>query len=362
MKLEFKTIYVKKQFPLTISRGVLRGSENLFVNITIDGISGWGEIAGKPRQNEHDKANEPETPEFYQQTLRQFCEQDFADFAIAKIYDLGIQQQIPPYALAGLDIALWDWLGKKANLPLYQLLGSGKPTVATSVTIGINSPEVVRERVPLLLHGTGIRALKLKLGSPLGIEADQAMYAQVVECAANYDVKLRVDANGGWSVDAAIDMMKWLAEKGCEYVEQPLRAGQEAELPRIYRHRPLPIYVDESCRFSRDIPQWAHCVDGVNLKLMKCGGITEALRIIAVARAHGLKTMIGCMGESSIAISAAAAITGLIDHIDLDSHLNLDPDPSVGATLQNGIIMPNDHPGHGAALRSSALCAPSQCP
>jgi muconate cycloisomerase len=91
-------------------------------------------------------------------------------------------------------------------------------------------------------------------------------------------------------------------------------------------------------------------VDGVNLKLMKCGGLTEALRIVAVARAFGLKTMIGCMGESSVSISAGAAIGALFDHIDLDSHLNLAPDPATGVSLKNGVITPNNHPGHGAQL------------
>jgi muconate cycloisomerase len=276
--------------------------------------------------------------------------QDLSGKSIHDIHQLAREQQVPACALAGLDIALWDWLGKKAGLPLYRLLGLGKPSVPTSVTIGINPPEVVRERVPLLLDGTGIKFLKIKLGSPEGLEADQAMFSQVVESTRNYDVKLRVDANGGWRTDDAIFMMKWLSERNTDYVEQPLKEGEEADLPRIFKNRPLPIFVDESCRFSSNIPGWADCVDGVNLKLMKCGGITEALRIIAVARAFGLQTMIGCMGESSMSISAGAAITELLDHVDLDSHLNLDPDPCSGAQLVDGIIVPNELPGHGASI------------
>ena len=110
--------------------------------------------------------------------------------------------------------------------------------------------------------------------------------------------------------------------------------------------------MDESCRFSNSIPSFAKYVDGVNMKLMKCGGITEAMRIIATARAHGLKTMIGCMSESSIAIAAAAALTGGIDHIDLDSHYNLAPDPAIGAPMVEGVTMPIEKPGHGAELKS----------
>ena len=257
---------------------------------------------------------------------------------VTDVYDLARQEGVPACALAVLDIALWDLLAKKANLPLYQLYGLSKPTIPTSVTIGINPPEVVRERVPLLLEGTGIQSLKIKLGSPEGVDADKAMFAQVIESCKPYDVVIRVDANGGWNIDDALMMNKWLADHNTDYVEQPLKEGEEELLPVLFKNRPLPIYVDESCRFSTDIPNWAHAVDGVNLKLMKCGGLTEALRIIAVARSFNLKTMIGCMGESSISISAGAAITGLIDHIDLDSHLNLAPDPAVGAALISGVI------------------------
>ncbi len=112
----------------------------------------------------------------------------------------------------------------------------------------------------------------------------------------------------------------------------------------------MPIYVDESCRLSSSVPKLAGRCDGVNLKLMKCGGITEALRIVAAARACGLGTMIGCMGESTVAIAGGAALGALFDHIDLDSQLNLNPDPASGLDMVDGIVMPRDVPGHGAEL------------
>ncbi len=149
-------------------------------------------------------------------------------------------------------------------------------------------------------------------------------------------------------------MMRWLADRGCTYVEQPLAEGREADLPAIFHDRPLPIFVDESCRFSSQIPGWAEAVDGCSVKLMKCGGITEALRIVATARAHGLGTMIGCNGESSVSIAAGAAIGALFDHIDLDSHLNLAPDPAVGAPLVDGIVTPTEEPGHGGRMLDCA--------
>ena len=291
-----------------------------------------------------------DTPEAGQQALEKFLEQGLDGMSVHQIYDLAVAQDVPPCALAALDIALWDWLSKKARLPLYQMLGLGRPKVVTSVTVGINPPDVVRERVPLLLNGTSVKSLKIKLGSPEGLEADKAMFAAVAEAAKGYDAKLRVDANGGWDLDQARIMMKWLAGLGVEYIEQPLKKGQEDLLPSLFKDRALPIFVDESCCYSSDIPNWAHAVDGVNLKLMKCGGITEALRIVAVARAFGLQTMIGCMGESSISISAGAALGALFDHIDLDSHLNLAPDPATGAILKDGVLVPLDVPGHGGRL------------
>ena len=343
MKAVFKTGYLKKRFPLIINRGTSAGNDNLFICVTRDGFSGWGEVAPG-------KAEGADTVMAAQSALQAFLAQPLCRLSVYEIHMQAKEQQIPACARAGLDIALWDWLGKKANLPLYRLLGLGKPVVPTSITLGINPPEVVRERVPLLLDGTGIRALKIKLGSPQGTDADQAMFSQVLESTRNYNVTLRVDANGGWNFDDAIRMMKWLSMHNVDYVEQPLKEGQEEDLPALYKGRQLPIYADESCRFSCDIPKLVHCVDGINLKLMKCGGVTEALRIIHTAKALGLKIMIGCMGESSMSISAAAAITGLLDHVDLDSHLNLDPDPCSGAALIDGIITPNDLPGHGATL------------
>ena len=343
MKIEFKILHLNKRFPLAISRGVNAGSDNLFVAVTHQGITGWGELSPG-------KSEGAATAEQAQNMLTEFFDEDLSGLSIHQIHQRGREQNIAACALAGLDIALWDWLGKKANLPLYRLLGISKPSVPTSVTIGINPPQVVKQRVPLLLQGTGIKSLKIKLGSPEGIEADQAMFMQVAESTKPYDVNVRVDANGGWSVKDAIFMMKWLAERNTDYVEQPLAEGQESELHAIFKNRPLPVYLDESCRCSKDIVKWADAVDGVNLKLMKCGGITEALRIISVARAFNLKTMIGCMGESSMSISAGASITGLLDHIDLDSHLNLAPDPCSGVELIDGVVVPSDLPGHGVSI------------
>ncbi len=342
MQLGFRIIHLRKRFALAISRGVSSGSENLFVSVTADGVTGWGEMAPGIGENAVRAADG-------RAALTAFFTPKVAALSITEIHDRG-REVLPPCVQAALDIALWDHAARRAKLPLRVLLGLPAPRAPTSITIGINRPEVVRERIPLLLAGRGIRALKIKLGAPAGIETDQAMFAQTAASAKPYGVSLRVDANGGWGVDEALVMMKWLAQRGVEYVEQPLAEGCEDELPALFARRPLPIFVDESCRFATDLPRWAHAVDGVNIKLMKCGGITGALRIMATAHAHGLQTMIGCMSESSLSISAAAALGGALDYIDLDSALNLAPDPCSGARLVDGVMMPSDRPGHGAAI------------
>jgi muconate cycloisomerase len=322
----------------------MASSENLFVEVG-DGVhTGIGELSPATGSMWTAERGEAQLCEFWEQLKGR---------SPHNAWQIMRDADVDPPAMAALDVALWDLLAKRANMPLYRLLGLENRQVPTSITIGINPPEVTRERVPDILRRTGAKCLKIKLGSPEGREHDRAHFLAAAEAARPFQVKLRVDANGGWTVDEAKTMMAWLAQQGVDYVEQPLVEGAEADLPKIFDGRPLPIFVDECCRFSQNIPLWAHSVDGVNLKLMKCGGITEALRIVATARAFGLKTMIGCMSESSIAISAGAALGSLFDYIDLDSHLNLDPDPAEGAPIIDGLVTPTDRPGHGARLKDA---------
>ncbi|HVL39263.1 MAG TPA: dipeptide epimerase [Fimbriimonadaceae bacterium] len=341
MQVRFRKLQLQKLYPLAISRGTMTSSENLFVEVSEGSVTGIGELSPA--------TGSEWTAERGQRQLEALVA-TVGDWSPHAVYERMREAQVDPPAMAALDVAIWDHLAKKAGLPLYRLLGLPRRAVPTSVTIGINPPEVVRERVPDILSSTGAKCLKVKLGNPHGIEADKTSFEATREAAAPFGVKLRVDANGGWSVADAKHMLRWLADRGVDYVEQPLVEGGEEGLGELYSGRPLPIFVDESCRFSQDVPKVAGKVDGVNLKLMKCGGITEALRIVAAARAHGLKTMIGCMSESSVAIGAGAALSALFDHIDLDSHLNLNPDPACGIDLVDGVVLPRDVPGHGACL------------
>ena len=345
MEISYQIKYLKKRFPLRISRGTRDGQHNLFIQVTDNGLTGLGETS--PGASEG-----AATAELAQESLVKFLANPHDLNAIFSTYDKAIEAKVAPCAMAALDMALWDLKAKKARMPLYQMLGYKKPSKATSITIGIMSPEEAKERLPLILEQDGIRTLKVKLGNPAGIEADKAMYNEVLNYHKKYPIAIRVDANGGWSAKDAKHMMGWLAQRNCDYVEQPLKEGEEEDLAYLYKNRPLPIFLDESCRFASNIPNWAHTVDGVNMKLMKCGGITGALRIIATANAFGLKTMIGCMGESSISIAAGAAVSGALDHIDLDSHLNLNPDPCTGAPLVDEVITPLEIAGHGGQFRT----------
>ena len=343
MIIKFHKVNLKKKFPLQISRGIHSESQNVFIELIEDGITAWGESAPGKTEGASSAIQ-------VEESLVKLIEEGIEGLSIYDVYQKGKELKTPPCALAALDIALWDLKAKKANLPLNDLLGIPKPSTPTSITVGINPPEVVKERVELILKNKQVRALKIKLGSPNGIDYDKEIYSQVLESTKSSNISIRVDANGGWALDDAKEMIKWLSERNAEYIEQPLSEGNEDQLKFLFKGRSLPIFVDESCRFSEDIPRLANFVDGVNLKLMKCGGITEALRIINTARSFGLKTMIGCMSESSVSISAVASLTGIIDYVDLDSHYNLFPDPSSGAVMINGVTMTSNSNGHGANL------------
>jgi L-Ala-D/L-Glu epimerase len=349
MQIAFAPFTVHKKFALTISRGTITHSTNLWVRLSAEGIEGWGEASafsiGAVTQTTEDLSADlhrvAQALEPYHPLERQ---------TIAAVLD-----EINPCSAvrAAVDTALWDWLGKQVQLPLWQLWGLDLSRIGpTSVTIGINSPAGACERWQQWSADLPeLRSLKVKLGSPAGIAADQAMLGALLDALAQHSTtttwKISVDANGGWSLADAQVMADWLFELGILYLEQPLAVGQEADLGTLKATSPLPIFVDESCFNSADIPSLAPVVDGINIKLMKCGGLSEAQRMIATARAHGLQVMFGCYGDSVLANTALAHLSPLVDHLDLDSHLNLKDDPFLGAQWQNGCLLPNLQPGLG---------------
>lgn len=337
------TVAMPKMVPLAISRGVRKQSTNVFLALERDGIRAWGEVA--PTSDQPDL-----TPEKIRTEIDRFF-QNYSSDIPQEAYQQGLSMGIPRTVYAAIDMALWDWWGQQASIPLYQLWGLPKPSQPTSITLGICAPDEVGQQLTLKTQDYDFQALKIKLGSSEGIAADKAMMEAVLE-ANTSQMALRIDANGGWTVEQALEMIPWLADRGIAYVEQPLAKGHEKGLQALKVQGALPIFVDESCHMASDIPSWYSWVDGVNIKLMKCGGPTEALRLKNTAQAFGLQTMIGCMGESSVAISAAAHLSGDLDYIDLDSHYNLKPDPSSGLSLEAGVTQITDHPGLGTHLKS----------
>jgi L-Ala-D/L-Glu epimerase len=342
-----------KRYPLTISRGTITGSTNVLVTVEHEGITGTGEMAPSEVTGDSADSTEAQIGE-WRSVLAHVAPFEFQRVGAS----LGPVPRICSAARAALDMACYDWLGKATNRPVWQLLGTDpSKCVPTSLTVGINPPDLVAERTEEVLVRTGARVLKVKLGQPAGYEADQDMFDAAQRGAARAASVTgvipawRVDANCGWTYESASLMIPWLADRDVTYVEQPLAEDDHDNLLRLFRSSELPIYADESVHSSNDVAALADRVHGVNLKLMKCGGISGALAIIHTARAHGLSVMIGCMGETTLAISAGAAIGGLCDHLDLDSHLNLIDDPFNGAHFVDGRVFPNDRPGLGVTRK-----------
>ena len=343
MKLVCQPFTVHKRVPLTISRGTTAQSTNLWLRLSAEGFEGWGEAA-------------PFSIGTHQQTLEMLQEDmgrlqtAIADFHPANRQAIAAavaELSIYSATAAALDVALWDWCGKATGQPIWRLLGLDLDRIQpTSVTVGISSPEAARARSQDWLQQTSARVLKIKLGSPQGIEADQALF-QAVYDSIPADVSLSVDANGGWNLEDAKTMASWLGDRRVTHLEQPLPVGKEKDLIQLRQDSPMPVFVDESCFHNRDIPHLANFVDGINIKLMKAGGLTEVLSMIHTARACGLGVMFGCYSDSSLANGAMAQLSPLADYLDLDSHLNLHDDPFTGLTLVDGRLLPSSHPGLG---------------
>ncbi|NEQ46264.1 MAG: dipeptide epimerase [Leptolyngbya sp. SIOISBB] len=342
MQVSITPFTVHKRVALTISRGTSAQSVNLWVRVQADGIEGWGEATA------FSVGTHTETTEQLTAELTALAPQ-LADFHPLERQRLApVLANLSTAARAAMDVALHDWLGKQAQLPLWQLWGLDRNRIGpTAITVGINSPEKAVHRLQQWqAQLTDLPSVKIKLGSPAGMQADQAMMAALLaEIPA--DTKVSIDANGGWDLATAIAMANWLAEHGIAYLEQPLPVELDSQLEELSARSPLPIFVDESCFTAKDVARLVGKVHGINIKLMKAGGLSEALQMIHTARAHDLGIMFGCYSDSAISNTALAHLAPLADHLDLDSHLNLTDDPFHGATMQAGCLMPNDSPGLG---------------
>ena len=232
-----------------------------------------------------------------------------------------------------------------------------KPTTnKVAIVIISHSPDVASGTAKMVRQMSGQSVPVVSVGGDFegGLGTDvEAIHRAYEEVFCDQGVLVIYDLGSAeMSAETARELLDPEKQEKVIISHAPLVEGEEDKLKYLFKSRPLPIFIDESCRFSEDVARHYEYVDGVNLKLMKCGGITEALRILNVAKSHNLKTMIGCMSESSISISAGASISGIIDYVDLDSHYNLDPDPSEGAKMIDGITMNDNKPGHGSKLKT----------
>lgn len=351
MQVTVTPFEVHKQVPLTISRGTSSQSTNLWVRIIAEDIEGWGEATAFSVG--HDAQQSESLLQACQQLIPQL--EPFHPLERQKIE--ATLSGVSSALRAAIDVALHDWLGKRSGLPLWQLWGLDKEKIGpTAVTIGLNTPEKALERLRQWQQKVPtLKSVKIKLGSPAGIAADQAMMSAVLSEVPT-DAKVSVDANGGWDLAGAIAMADWLADRSVTYIEQPLPVSLDSQLGALSARSPLPIFVDESCFNTYDIPRLAQAVQGINIKLMKAGGLSEALRMIHTARACNLQVMFGCYSDSAISNTALAHLAPLADHLDLDSHLNLTDDPFQGATMQSGRLLPDDSPGLGLTQHELSDC------
>ena len=258
----------------------------------------------------------------------------FSDIAGSMDY-LATLPGIPVAAKCLLNIALLDGAAKQAGKPIYDFLGLGfrENHHITSFSIGIDTPEIVARKVA---DAAPYPVIKLKVGDP----RDKENFAALRSVAPEKPV--RVDANEGWKTkEHALQMLEWLVatDSKIQFVEQPMpRTTSVADLVWLKARSPLPLYADESCHTVKDIAHCAECYHGVNVKLVKTGGISMAFDTLQAARKAGLKTMIGCMIETSVLITAAAHLAELADHLDIDGNLLTTNDPFLGVTAEKGIL------------------------
>jgi L-Ala-D/L-Glu epimerase len=240
---------------------------------------------------------------------------------------------------AAIDIALMDWVGKKLGIPLYSYFGlDPKDTPLTTFSIGIDTPEITKQKT---LEAADYPVLKVKVG----LATDEP----TIEAVRSVTKKpLRVDANEGWKdKEEAVRKINWLEKMGVEFIEQPMPAEMLEETRWVRGRVHIPIIADEACQRAADIPKLKEYFDGVNVKLDKSGGMLEAYRMIEIAKALGMKTMLGCMISSSVTVTAAAHLSPLVDFADLDGNLLISNDPFHGVRVEKGKLILPKGPGLG---------------
>jgi len=335
LSLALQSLELPLKHPFTITRSSQDTAPTVVYRLNWNGIEALGETYPSQRYGESDA------------TIRAH----FAAHPLAAdspyVLDALLDGR-PPAARCGLDIALHDAIGKDLGRPLWQLLGlDPSRTPVTSFTIGIASLDRMLEKV----REVGSHPiLKIKLGVGNEIETIEAV-------RSIYRGTIRIDANEGWDHEQAVRILRELERFEIEFCEQPIPAGEPAKLRYIREHTRIPIVVDEDARDARDLAALIRCVDGINIKLVKCGGIRGALAMIHTARALGMRIMLGCFIESAICTTAAAHLTPLVDWADLDGPLLVASDPFAGVVYERGKLVLPAAPGLGVVERKAEVAA-----
>ncbi len=337
MKLRYHTYDLKLRHTFTIARESSDVSTVVFVELEHDGITGYGEASPSNRYGETtdtviefikkvegDKISNPFLIERNVRYLESLSQKDYS-------------------ARTAVDMAMHDWVGKALGVPLYRMWGLHPDDAPlTTFTIGIDSTEKIKKKVR---EAEQYPLLKIKLGGDNDEEILNAVRSET-------DKVLCVDANEGWTVrEIALEKILWLAKNGVEFVEQPMPADQLLDTAWLLERASLPVIADENVVTLYDVPKVRGAFDGINIKLMKCGGLNAALKMIYTAKSMQMKVMMGCMVESSVAISAAAQLSPLLDYADLDGNLLITNDPFEGVTVEDGRLILPDKPGIGVTKK-----------
>jgi len=339
MTLEYRPYPLQLQHTFTVAGNSRTETPDVLITLSHEGVIGYGEASMPPYLGE---SIESVCSFLSKVDMDQFNDPFRTDDILTYV-----DQLLPGNcaAKAAIDIALHDLQGKLLKQPLYRIWGlSPENCTYTTYTIGIDTPDIVRKKVQEVEGKFG--RLKVKVGVP----GDRQLIETIREVC---DLPLTVDANQGWTdKEKALEQIFWLKEKGVIMVEQPLPKTQLEDLAWLTERSPLPIIADESVQRLADVQRLNGVVSGINIKLMKCTGLSEARKMITVARSLGMKIMLGCMTETSCAVTAAAHLAPLADFLDLDGHLLISNNPfKDGVLVVNGKITLPTGPGLGINLK-----------
>ena len=339
MQLEIEILELRTRFEFRIAHGAHQRYHNALVRLTHDGLTGLGEGSASHYYGE--------TPEMMVEALRTWTpllgDDPFALDAIEARLDAALQGHHA--ARAALEMALHDWIGQRLGTPVWKLLGLDRSrTPVSCVTLGMADPETMERKLDEVRD---FPVIKVKLGAPGDVD-------NLRRVRARYRGRLQVDANAAWTAAEAVRVLRSIEPLDVDLVEQPVARGDLDGLRWVRERSPIPVFADESVHRLADIGVLAGRVDGVNLKIMKCGGLREMQRMIHAARAHGMRVMLGSMIESSLGLSAAAQLAPLVDALDLDGHWLLAEDPFEGAPRERGVIALSELPGLGVRERVEA--------